>query len=700
MAYFSLLPVVAGLFTLLLASFSLLRRPSPARWYFFAGMSLLGADSLVTGLFLGSSEAHDGVGLQTLSFLMKATIPAIWLPFSLTYARGDYRQSVSRWRIPIIVFAVLPTALVLTFRGRLFEVMAVTPTSGVLPLKFGPTGTALNVILLVGLVLILTNLEQTFRSAVGTIRWRIKFVVLALGVIFAARLYVRGQAILFYAPDITLWGVESGSLLIGCVLLTVAYVRTEWSDIEVYPSRAVVRSSLTVLIVGLYLFVVGVLAQIVKRFGGAEIFQFQSFVVLTGLAGLAVLLLSDRGRHRIEFFVGRHFRKAQHDSVRIWTLFSRGLASGRDRSSLCTVAAKLISDTFDALSVTIWLTDEDRDRLVIAASSSQGAREHSAARFGSSDIILGLRSHSVPFDLEVIREPWAEELRLLNPPTFTRGGNRVCVPLRLTKEEFGVIVVADRVSGAVYTQEELELLQCIGVQIASAMYSAQLSGEVARARELEAFRTMSAFFVHDLKNAATSLNLTLKNLPVHFNDPDFRQDTLRGIGNTARRIDDIIARLSAVRGRPELKLVKSDLNQLITGVLEELDEISNVQLSQDLRPLPPVLADREQIRSVVTNLVLNARDAIGVGGRIQVRTEPQGERVVLSVADNGRGMSDAFIKDSLFRPFQSTKQNGLGIGLFQSRWIVQAHGGGMHVTSEPGKGTTFVINLPATGDKV
>ena len=115
------------------------------------------------------------------------------------------------------------------------------------------------------------NLEQTFRSAVGTMRWRIKFVVLALAVIFGARLYVRSQAILFSAPDMALWGVESGALLIGCVFLALAYARTGWAEIDVYPSPAVLRSSLTVLIVGGYLFIVGVLAQVVRRFGGAEI---------------------------------------------------------------------------------------------------------------------------------------------------------------------------------------------------------------------------------------------------------------------------------------------------------------------------------------------------------------------------------------------------------------------------------------------
>ena len=158
-----------------------------------------------------------------------------------------------------------------------------------------------------------------------------------------------------------------------------------------------------------------------------------------------------------------------------------------------------------------------------------------------------LQTRSSPFELEDIAAPWAEELRRLNPTTFPNGGNRWCIPLRTGEQSLGAIVLADRVSGAPYTVEEVELLKCIGDQITSVLLNVRLAGEVANAREMGAFHTMSTFFVHDLKNAAASLNLMLKNLPVHFDDPAFRADALRGIGNTTHRIEEIISRLSAVR---------------------------------------------------------------------------------------------------------------------------------------------------------
>ena len=234
-------------------------------------------------------------------------------------------------------------------------------------------------------------------------------------------------------------------------------------------------------------------------------------------------------------------------------------------------------------------------------------------------------------------------------------------------------------------------------QITSVLLNIRMAGEVARSRELEAFRTMSAFFVHDLKNAASSLNLMLKNLPVHFDDPEFRADALRGIGNTAERIDGMISRLSSLREQRDHARVDTDLNKVIDAALSRVNGVPGVELIRTLRPVPTIKADREQLESVVTNLVLNARDAVNGSGRIEVRTEHRGNRVVLSVVDNGCGMSAAFIRDSLFRPFQSTKKKGIGIGLFQSRAIVLAHGGGVQVESEIGKGTAFHASFPVEG---
>jgi Osmosensitive K+ channel histidine kinase len=130
-----------------------------------------------------------------------------------------------------------------------------------------------------------------------------------------------------------------------------------------------------------------------------------------------------------------------------------------------------------------------------------------------------------------------------------------------------VAILADRVGGVPYTVEELDLLKCMGDQVAVSVLNLRLTEEIMRGKELEAFQAMSAFFVHDLKNAASTLSLTLQNLPVHFDDPAFRQDALRGISETANRINQLVSRVGALR-RLEPKLTEVDLNLLVADALE------------------------------------------------------------------------------------------------------------------------------------
>ncbi len=98
---------------------------------------------------------------------------------------------------------------------------------------------------------------------------------------------------------------------------------------------------------------------------------------------------------------------------------------------------------------------------------------------------------------------------------------------------------------------------------------------------------------------------------------------------------------------------------------------------------------------MLTNLVLNAKESQAGRGRIELATRQENGWAVVSVRDQGCGMTPSFIERSLFRPFQTTKKNGLGIGMFQSKMIVEVHGGRIAVESEPGKGTTFQVYLPA-----
>src|SRR4029077_4584323 len=234
------------------------------------------------------------------------------------------------------------------------------------------------------------------------------------------------------------------------------------------PSRAVLHTSITVLLTGAYLFVVGVLAQIVARFGGAASFPIAAFVVLLGAAILAVLLLSDRARQSVQLFVSRHFKRPQYDFRQIWARFTRSLSVALDEAALSTIASRLISETFGALSVSTWLFDQQRGRLVRKSSTSD--REHAHGDMNDSIPAKELDSAELiklsrPFDLGRAKEKWARDLMEKSGGQFRAGGSPICVPLVGGEHWLGAIVLADRVRGLGYSPEEMDLLKCIGDQV-------------------------------------------------------------------------------------------------------------------------------------------------------------------------------------------------------------------------------------------
>ena len=295
-----------------------------------------------------------------------------------------------------------------------------------------------------------------------------------------------------------------------------------------------------------------------------------------------------------------------------------------DPDALCATAAKLISETLNVLSVTIWRVDERKEMLVFGASTAltgtRCCRRKLVAVPSKSAIPPEPRKFSQPFNLENEKEEWAENLKRHYCGSIPKGWKSDLPPVIGGDRWLGCAILADRVNGLPYTIEELDLLKCIGDQIAAGLSNLRLTEELMLAKELEAFQTMSAFFVHDLKNTTSSLGLTLQNLRVHFDDPEFREDALRGIANTVNRINMHIGRLSVLRKKLELKPIESDLNQLVIKTLENLNGMPGVELVKNLHPLPKVVVDREQLENVVTNLLLNALEAVGSDGQIRVET--------------------------------------------------------------------------------
>lgn len=691
----TLVAFIAALSSAVLAFGVAWRGNGTAHRSFAAGMFALAVESLFNDLASGSRLPEEKAFWEQCRLVAMSFLPGTWLFFSLSYGRGNYRDFLHRWRFILGAAFVIPIGLALSFQGGL--VPQVDLVNGGVLFQLREAGVTLNLLFLAGAVLVLMNLERTFRAAIGAMRWRIKFMVIGLGVLFAVRCYTASQALLFHAVDLSLQTLNGVALLAACALISRSLFRAGHFDVDIYPSHSILQSSLTALLAGIYLFVIGIFANVVALLGGDNSFAVKAFVVLIALVLLTVLLLSDRVRLWSARFVSRHFQRPQYDYRDLWRKFTESTVSCLSAHELAQATVKFTANIFHALSVTIWLVDENGEHLNVAASTSlTGPRtgELNLEKTETCELLAALKQKPAPFDVDLSRENAAATLKKIHPAEFTRGGRRVCAPLAVGGELLGLVIIGDRIGGVPFSGQDFDLLKCIADETAASLLNTQLAKKLLQAKELEAFQTMSAFFVHDLKNAASALGLMLKNLPVHFDDPAFREDALRGISKSVAHINRLIERLSLLRNELNIAPAEGDLNEWISRSLGELEKNSGVHLVKELHPLPKVLFDREQLLKVLVNLALNAKEASAPDGQIQVATSQVNGWAVFSVSDHGCGMNSEFLNHSLFRPFQTTKKNGLGIGMFQSKMIVEAHHGKIEVQSEAGKGTTFRVFLP------
>lgn len=641
-------------------------------------------------------EAAKRTGLiwQVLWLSAHAITAAPWLYFSICYARGVQPDAARRWTPTVAMIFVAFMAMIAGSNGDLIYSPSGSAESGY---RLTTAGMALNLSLFAANVLILANLERTFRSSVGVMRWRIKYVIFGVAALFVFRLFQSSQSVLYSSPEFDLHAGGSSALVVACGLVSIGLMRAKLFDVDIYPSHAVLVRTLAFVLSGVYLIAVGLLAQMVRLAGRETRLPLLAFLVLLALVGLTVGLVSERCRRVLHEFVARHFQRPSYDYRLKWMTFTAETASPFDEERFCRAVVKWCADTFRALSVNVWLPNEDKDRFHLGASTS--LNQASAERLGTEDchwqpVVQAMLANPEPVDIESSRLPWLTDLRRLSPGIFPKAGAHLCMPLCAGGEFLGLVTLGDRVGYAAFTTEDRDLLKCVGDQVAAGLLKIALSKRLLGAKELEAFQTMSAFFVHDLKNTASSLSLMLQNLRDHFGNPEFREDAVRAVGKSVQRLEELIGKLSQLRQDLSPKPIPADLSVVAQEAIGKAGPMPHIQLVTNLKSGARCLLDPEQIEKVVLNLVLNARDAVGDRGEISVKTGLSEGWATLSVKDNGCGMSGDFVRRSLFRPFQTTKKRGIGIGMFQSKMIVDAHRGRIEVVSAPGCGTEFQILLP------
>jgi putative PEP-CTERM system histidine kinase len=238
------------------------------------------------------------------------------------------------------------------------------------------------------------------------------------------------------------------------------------------------------------------------------------------------------------------------------------------------------------------------------------------------------------------------------------------------------------------------LLKTAGQQIAVFLVQERAQEQLFETRQFEAFSKLTAFLMHDLKNVIAQQNLVVANAQRFRHRPEFIDDAIATISSSVERMRRILERLQGAT-----RFEKPSRIQLLSLLREVCKECA------DRQPRPTVLGpdaeecfvemDRDRLNMVATHLVRNAQDATPSDGYVKVSVSIDDAYARIEVADNGCGMDAEFVRDRLFKPFDSTKgAQGMGIGAYQIRETVTAAGGSVAVKSERGVGTTMIVKLP------
>jgi len=242
------------------------------------------------------------------------------------------------------------------------------------------------------------------------------------------------------------------------------------------------------------------------------------------------------------------------------------------------------------------------------------------------------------------------------------------------------------------TFEDRDLLKTVSQHVATQIAQQEADRKLAESRQFEAYNRLTAFMMHDLKNSVAQLKLIVANAERHKRNPEFIDDVISTIANTVKRMNGLIDQLRGA-GTAEVRVAAFD--ELLAAAVHRCgDRLPRVLMEKPGQTVW-VRADTDRLGAVIEHVLRNAQDATPEKGRVQATLSTGDGQASLVIVDDGVGMAPEFVRDRLFRPFDSTKgAKGMGIGAYQSREYVRMLGGDVEVQSSPGKGTSFSIRLP------
>lgn len=547
--------------------------------------------------------------------------------------------------------------------------------------------TALLVWATFGLLLV----EQVFRNQVDAARWAAKPLCLGLAGAFGFDIYLFAQALMVGALDPDAVQARGVVHALAMPLLLVASQRqAQWvNQLKVSKSAAFYSASL--LLVGLYLLAVSAAGYYVRYAGGNWGGALQVTLVFGALVLLSVLVLSGEMRARLRVFVGKHFFRYRYDYRVEWLRFTETLSTKSQPQDVGQLVVRGLADMVDSPGGALWFKALGDVQHVQAARWNMPALAQGVAP--DDPFCRHLREREWIFELDPARAQHHPEADAVLPRWLAEVPDAwAAVPLIVGDTLIGFVVLLHPRARYDLNWEVRDLLKTAARQAAGFLAQMHAAEALLEARKFDAFNRMSAFVVHDLKNIVTQLSLMLKNAERHRDNPEFQQDMLATVESSLDKMRQLMLQLRE-GARPAGPSSGVDL----PAVLQRIQATARQRGRAVVVDVVDRVATRgheERLERVIGHVVQNSLDATPASGKVWVKLQQVAGRAVVEVGDTGVGMTAEFIQTRLFRPFNSTKTSGMGIGTYESFQYVRELGGSIDVQSEVGQGTVITLQLP------
>ena len=541
-------------------------------------------------------------------------------------------------------------------------------------------------------ILILSAVEQIWRNAPVDTRSGIDYFCVAIAGMFVFDLVPFVLVIAGATSEREYWAARGFVNGMFVVPLAVGIWRTFRLSFDVQFPRQIVFYTFSLAAIGIYVVLTVMGHYYVTTYGGSWSEVAGVVFIVAALALVAVLSVSRSMRARVRVFVMKTFFQYKYDYRREWLRFIGTLTeSGLDNVPSTSIRA--VAQIVNSPGGIVWVRERDGEPYLPVASWRSEIPTVSPIDEHAS-MVRFLQDRQWTIDLEeMASEPSRYEGLQLEPWLAASRDWWLIVPLLLGDILSGFILLKKPAVVPALNFEDHDLLRTVGRHVATHISQAEADRRLAESRQFGTYNRLTAFLMHDLSNLVAQQSLVVKNAERFRQNPKFVDDAIATIAHSVARMKRLMEQLAQRSKEPVRKA--TDLGETLRQAVER---------SRTRQPLPEltfecgpvtVQADMERLTGVFEHLVRNAQDATDNDGCITVGVELEDGVAHVTIADTGCGMTAEFIRERLFRPFDSTKgSEAMGIGAYQAREYVRALGGQIEITSTPGVGTTFSVRLP------